>query len=78
MNFNIYIDDQLGERLTEVAKASQKSRNALIREAISMWLKVSEKSQWPDDIMQFKGIQDFPSFESHRDDLAPVKDDPFA
>lgn len=78
MNFNIYIDDQLGERLTEVARASQQSRNALIREAISMWLKVNEKSQWPDEIMQFQGIKDFPSFESHRDDLKMTQDDPFA
>ena len=78
MNFNIYIDDQLGERLTEVARASQQSRNALIREAISMWLKVNEKSQWPDEIMQFQGIKDFPSFESHRDDLKTTQDDPFA
>lgn len=78
MNFNIYLDDQLGDRLTEVAKASKQSRNALIREAISVWLKVNEKSHWPDEIMQFEGIKDFPAFESHREDLAPAKDDPFA
>ena len=62
MNFNIYVDDKLGERLTEVAKTSKQSRNSLIREAISVWLKVNEKSQWPDEIMQFKGIHGFPSF----------------
>lgn len=78
MNFNIYIDDQLGERLTEVAKASKQSRNALIREAISAWLSVNEKSQWPDEVMQFQGVRDFPAFESYRDDLKPAQDDPFA
>jgi predicted transcriptional regulator len=78
MNFSIYIDDQLGQRLNEVAKASNQSRNALITEAISVWLKVNEKSHWPDEIIQFEGVKDVPSFESHRDDLAPAKDDPFA
>ena len=78
MNFNIYIDDQLGEKLTNVAKTSKKSRNAIIREAVSLWLKVNEKSEWPDEILSYKGLPDFPAFESHRDDLAEAKDDPFA
>lgn len=78
MNFNIYIDDQLGERLTEVAKTSKKSRNALIREAVALWLKTNEKSQWPEEVLKFEGIEDFPTFESHREDLATTKDDPFA
>lgn len=78
MNFNIYIDDQLGNRLIEVAKESQKSRNALIREAIGLWLNTQEKSTWPEAVMDFEGIDHFPAFEAYRKDLAPVSEDPFA
>ena len=78
MNFNVYLDDDLGSRLVEAAKESQKSRNGLIREAIDMWLKTKAATDWPDDILQFTGVNDLPSFESHRQDLNAVKDDPFA
>ena len=78
MNFNVYLDDDLGSRLVEAAKESHKSRNGLIREAIDQWLKTKETTEWPDEILQFTGINDFPSFESHRTGLGTVKDDPFA
>lgn len=78
MNFNIYLDEDLGGRLLEVAKESQKSRNGLIREAIDMWLQTKELNDWPDEIMHFKGINGLPSFESYRDELTSATDDPFA
>jgi len=78
MNFNVYLDDDLGSRLLEAAKESQKSRNGLIREAIDLWLKTKQTTEWPDEIMQFTGIGDFPAFESHRMDLTSPKADPFA
>lgn len=78
MHFNIYLDDNLGERLIDATKASHKSRNALIREAIDLWLKTNDKSSWPKQILEFEGDDSFPAFESHRDDLKEVKEDPFA
>lgn len=78
MHFNIYLDDNLGEKLIKATKASHKSRNALIREAIDLWLKTNDKSSWPKQIMDFEGEASFPAFESHRDDLKEVNDDPFA
>jgi len=78
MNFNVYLDDDLGSRLLEAAKESQKSRNGLIREAIDLWLKTKQTTEWPDEIMQFTGISDFQSFESHRSDLSSPKADPLA
>nr|CAA6830443.1 MAG: Unknown protein [uncultured Thiotrichaceae bacterium] len=78
MNFNIYLDDQLGAELTEAAKVNKKSRNALIRDAVALWLKTHKNSQWPDDVLAFEGIPDFPAFEAQRDDLGSPKDDPFA
>jgi hypothetical protein len=57
---------------------SDKSRNALIREAIDLWLKKNDKTQWPVEILEFGGEQDFPSFESNRDDLKLANEDPLA
>lgn len=78
MNFNIYLDDQLGEQLIEATKDTHKSRNALIREAIALWLKHNKNTTWSETINNFEGIEDFPAFESHRDQLPPPKEDPFA
>jgi len=78
MHFNIYLDDTLGERLIEATKESHKSRNALIREAVDLWLKTNEKSSWPKQIMEFEGEQDFPAFESHRDELKETNEDPLS
>ncbi len=82
MHFNIYLDDSLGEKLIKATKASHKSRNALIREAIDLWLKTNDKSSWPKQILDFKGKDggesSFPAFESHRDDLKEANEDPFA
>ncbi|MCF6191219.1 MAG: ribbon-helix-helix domain-containing protein [Cocleimonas sp.] len=78
MHFNIYLDDNLGERLIKATKESHKSRNALIREAVDLWLRTNENSSWPKQIMEFEGVADFPAFESYRDELKDVKDDPFA
>lgn len=78
MNFNIYLDEDLGSRLLEAAKESQKSRNGLIREAIDLWLKTQEAQEWPDDILQFTGISGVQRFESHREEMTAPRDDPFA
>ena len=77
MHFNIYLDDNLGERLIKATKESHKSRNALIREAVDLWLKTNENSLWPKQIMEFEGVADFPEFESYRDELKEASDDPF-
>ncbi len=78
MHFNIYLDDRLGQRLIEATQTSHKTRNALIREAIDLWLEKHERSSWPDEIIQFEGIEDFPAFETHRHDLKSADKDPFA
>ena len=78
MHFNIYIDDALGSQLAKLAKTEKKTRNALIREAIKEWVEQhSEKPKWPAQVLAFNGIESFPEFESHREKLAPPKDDPF-
>ena len=78
MHFNIYLDDKLGEQLIKATKASDKSRNALIREAIDLWLKTNDKSSWPKQILEFEGESSFPAFESYRDDLKEADEAPLA
>lgn len=78
MNFNIYLDDETGQQLNQVAKQAGESRNALVRQAVSEWLKRHSKPQWPDEVMNFKGIADTPPFEAGRDSLKPPASDPLA
>jgi hypothetical protein len=73
MNFNIYINDELGHQLAHVAEAEGKSRNALIRDALSFYLKNHTNQCWPNEVLSFSGIsKDFPSFESFRSELKPA------
>jgi predicted transcriptional regulator len=78
MNFNIYLDDETGKKLSQAAKKSKESRNAIVREAVSDWLSRQGKPQWPDEVLAFKGMADIPLFEASRDKLKPPADDPLA
>ena len=78
MNFNIYLDDETGQQLNKVAEKAGESRNALVRQAVSEWLKSRGKPQWPAEILAFKGMADMPLFEASRDRLKPPVADPLA
>ena len=78
MNFNIYLDDETGQQLAQVAKQVGESRNALVRQAVSDWLNRHGKPQWPDEVLAFKGMADMPPFEASRDKLKPPATDPLA
>ena len=78
MNFNIYLDDETGQQLSQVAKKVGESRNALVRQAVSEWLKRRGKPQWPAELLAFKGMADIPPFEASRDRLKPPAADPLA
>lgn len=78
MNFNIYLDDETGQQLNHMAKQEGESRNALVRQAVSEWLNRHGKSQWPDEVLAFKGMADMPLFEASRDRLRPPASDPLA
>jgi len=78
MNFNIYLDDETGQQLNRVAKQAGESRNALVRQAVSEWLNRHGKSQWPDEVLAFKGVADLPRFEASRGRLKPPDADPLA
>lgn len=78
MNFNIYIDDDTGQRLNRAAEDVGESRNALIRQAVAEWLARHGKPQWPDEVLAFEGMADLPPFEAGRNGLLPPAADPLA
>ena len=78
MNFNIYLDDETGQQLNHVAEQAGETRNALIRRAVSEWLKRHGKANWPDEVLAFKGMADMPLFEASRGRLKPPVADPLA
>lgn len=76
MNFNIYLDDETGERLKRAAEAAGESRNALIRQAIDEWLTRKGAAQWPEEVLQFEGLPSVSPFETHRGKLRHPAEDP--
>ncbi len=76
MNFNIYLDDDTGMQLNRAVEQSGESRNALIRQALSEWLRRHGTPQWPAELLSFEGLADLPPFESTRQGLNPPSDDP--
>lgn len=78
MNFNIYLDDETGQKLTLAAQESGENRNAVIRQAVAEWLARHAQPQWPESILGFQGIPDLPAFEASRNQLTPPRTDPLA
>lgn len=78
MHFNIYLDEETGERLKEAARQAGENRNAVIRRAVQEWLARSGKPQWPQAVLSYTGDPDMPAFETGREHLGPAKADPLA
>jgi hypothetical protein len=75
MNFNIYIDDKLGAEIGSYAEKKGMTRNSLIRKALQLFIR-NQSHGWPDEILQFTGVPNFPAFESYRTELLNPKEDP--
>jgi len=78
MNFNIYLDDQTGQRINQAAAETGESRNALIRRAVGEWLARHGTVRWPDEVMNFTGMAGAPRFEDARHKLKAPPADPLA
>lgn len=77
MNFNIYLDSQLGAALRRLAKRRKLTRNALIRKAVEELLeKETHSEEWSEAVLQWQGDPKFTPFESHRAKLAESAQDP--
>lgn len=66
MNFSIHIDDATAERLKREAARRNRTRNAAITEAVKQWLERSQPTEWPQDLLEFKGTVTLEPFERRR------------
>ena len=79
MNFNVYFEDETGERFTAAANQAGGTRNAVIRQAVQEWLaQRGTPQQWPQTVLAHTGDSRIPSFELGREHLGPVPLDPLA
>lgn len=79
MNVNVYLENELANQVSNIAKRVHKSRNAIIREALQEWVRRYQGKQWPDSILKFKGFSGhFTAFEEYRSELLTSVEDPFA
>ena len=77
MNISIYLEAPLATKTQQYAEKMGMTRNALIREAVKVWIIQHEVSAWPESVLNFQGVADFPSFEEGRDDFVAPIEDPF-
>ncbi len=78
MNFNIYLDNEIGAALKRLAKRRKLTRNALIRKAVEDLLeKETQSEEWSEAVLRWQGDPKFTPFESHRAKLAEPTPDPF-
>lgn len=77
MHFHVYLDDGLAQNMARFCDETHKKRNAVVREALQLYLEQQQKKQWPPEILSFQGVDDFPAFESFRSELPADKRTPF-
>ena len=75
MNFSIYINDELGKKLQEIAEREHISRNNLINEAIARLIEQREASTWNEEVLNWSGCHEFEI--GSRDDLIVPKEEIF-
>ena len=79
MDFNIYLNTNLGAALARLAKRRKVTRNALIREAVEDLLEKESHSQyWSEAVLTWQGAPDVLPFESHRTKRNDPAADPLA
>ena len=73
MDFNITIEDNLGQQIQQIASQTGKQPNEVFQEALRLWLSNQHSSTWSDVVMNFLGDPDAVSFESSREELLPPR-----
>lgn len=53
MNCNVYLNNTIYTELENYRKVHNKSRNSIIREAITEWLKAHKSSRWSKSFFEF-------------------------
>lgn len=59
MNFSVYLDDELEQKLNAIAKAEKVSRNSLIKEAVKLLIEKREAKGWSKEVLDWRGCPEF-------------------
>lgn len=77
MNFSVHIDKETAKKLNHLVKETKKPRNALINQAIKLFLEKMEKLEWPLEVKKMAGaFPDLTPFETSRKELISFDEDP--
>lgn len=76
MNFNVYLNKNIGVKVTKIAEAMHRSRNSIISEALEEWVDRHTSSKWPKNFFDFEPITDVPDFKKQRLELKDISEDP--
>ena len=60
MNFNVYVKEEMGRRISKAARKFHRSRNSIINEALEEWLNRYESNQWPKGFFDLRQSQTVP------------------
>ena len=74
MQIMIDLPPDLEQDLVRQAALSNVPLQTLILQALRQLTQNPPVSQWSDVVFSYKGISDFPAFESYRDELLPPKE----
>ena len=86
MEITIDLDELTVARIDQAAATQIGGRDMLIWRAINQWLSREEEKYrieqqarpWPKEVMAFQGVPDVIPFESYREELLPLRGNPFA
>lgn len=74
MQIMINLPPDLEQELMRQAAKSNISLQTLILQGLRQITQASSAPQWPDAILSFSGVPDFPPFESYRSELLPPRE----
>ena len=76
MQITIELPQDLEQDLIRQASQSNVPLQTLIVQSLRQLTQLTPTpaSQWSDAVLSYKGIPDFPAFESYRDELLPLRE----
>ncbi|MGB3614996.1 MAG: hypothetical protein WBA10_14480 [Elainellaceae cyanobacterium] len=76
MQITINLPPDIEQNLIRQAAETNTSLQTLILQALRQMTQPSSNSTstWPEIILSYKGISDFPAFETYREDLLPPQE----
>ncbi|HXF29242.1 MAG TPA: hypothetical protein VN457_05280 [Chlamydiales bacterium] len=76
MNFSVYVNKALGQKINKFVKELDTTRNTIFREAIELWIAQHQKSKWPPGFFDFTAVKDLPDFKAMTKGMKSLSKDP--